>query len=159
MEETIKCSCTCTGATPVTPVVDQGLQEALKNAGQAMADTLNQFSDEVPNATKTEPTKEQKARNILSQFAEYIKGPSFQRDVNTVAREMNVPPKKLATNFFEKVLGTVGDIAGIAVSTVGNVGHNLIDLLARVAHCGVDIICKVANALVSICTFNKTCVN
>jgi hypothetical protein len=152
MEETIKCSCVCTGATPV---VDKGLQDALKGVGKAMEDTLNQFSDEVPNA---EPTKEQKAKNILNQFAEYIKGDSFKRDVNVVAREMNVPPKKLATNFFEQVLGTIGDIAGIAVSTVGNVAHNLTDLLAKVMHCGIDIICNVANALVSMCTLNKTCV-
>lgn len=154
MEEPIKCTCTCSGAVPVDP----SLQEALKNAGQAMVDTLNQFSDEVPNATVKQPTKEEKAKNILNQFTEYIKGPSFQRDVNTVARECNVSPKKLANNFFEKVLGTIGDVAGIVVNTTGNVAHNLVDLLARVAHSGIDIICKVANALVRMVTLNNTCV-
>lgn len=168
MDEQIKC--TCMGVvplTPVTPIVqvqpssvttsapvtDSSLTKALKNAGQAMKDSLDSFSDEVPGQEK-----EQKAKSILSNFTEYIKGPSFQRDVNIVARETNVSPKKLATNFFEKVLGTIGDIAGIAVNTVGNVAHTIVDLLARVANCGIDIICKVANALVSICTLNKTCV-
>lgn len=171
MDEPIKC--TCTGViplTPVTPIVQvqpssvttsapvtgSSLTKALKNAGQAMKESLDSFSDEVPPSTQQE--KEQKARNILSQFTEYIKGPSFHRDVNIVAREMNVSPKKLATNFFEKVLGTIGDIAGIVVNTVGNVAHTIVDLLARVANCGIDIICKVANALVSVCTLNKTCV-
>ena len=96
--------------------------------------------------------------SFLKQFTDYIKGDTFKRDINDTAKKYGVPPKKLAQNFFEKALGTIGDILGIAINTVGNAGHTLIDILATVAHGAVNLIVNVANALARMITLNKTCV-
>ena len=109
---------TVIGSVNVTPVdtssVDD-LRQTVQDTAQAVQDALNSFSDEVP--TNDEATK---AKGFLKNFTDYIKGDTFKRDINNTAKKYNVPPKKLAQNFFEKALGTVGDVLGIAISTVGN---------------------------------------
>ena len=147
---------TVIGSVNVTPVdtssVDD-LRQTVQDTAQAVQDALNSFSDEVP--TDDEATK---AKGFLKQFTDYIKGDTFKRDINDTAKKYGVPPKKLAQNFFEKALGTIGDVLGIAINTVGNAGHTLIDILATVAHGAVNLIVNVANALARMVTLNKTCV-
>ena len=150
-------------ATVVTPVnvtpvgaqmnAEEDLRKTMQDTAQAVEEALNDFSDEVP--TDDETTK---AKGFLKQFTDYIKGDTFKRDINDTAKKYGVPPKKLAQNFFEKALGTIGDVLGIAINTVGNAGHTLIDILATVAHGAVNLIVNVANALARIVTLNKTCV-
>ena len=150
-------------ATVVTPVnvtpvgaqmnAEEDLRKTMQDTAQAVEEALNDFSDEVP--TDDETTK---AKGFLKQFTDYIKGDTFKRDINDTAKKYGVPPKKLAQNFFEKALGTVGDVLGIAISTVGNAAHTLVDILSTVAHGAVGLIVNVANALARIVTLNKTCV-
>ena len=150
-------------ATVVTPVsvtpvgaqmnAEEDLRKTMQDTAQAVEEALNGFSDEVP--TDDEATK---AKGFLKQFTDYIKGDTFKRDINNTAKKYNVPPKKLAQNFFEKALGTVGDVLGIAISTVGNAAHTLVDILSTIAHGAVGLIVNVANALSRIVTLNKTCV-
>lgn len=132
----------------------EDLRKTVEATAQAVKETLNGFSDEVP----TEESEESKARNFLNMFTSYIKGESFKKDINETAKKYGIPPKKLAENFFEKALGTVGDVLGIAIGTVGNAGHTLIDILATIAHGAVNVIISVANALARMITFNKTCI-
>lgn len=139
---------------PVGSSVDPSLQKALQGTAQAMQKTLEGFSDEVP--TDSEEVK--KAKGFLNQFTEYIKGESFKKDINETAKKYNIPPKKLAENFFSKALGTVGDVLGIAIGTVGNAGHMLVDILSTIAHGAVNLIVNVANALARVFTLNKTCI-
>jgi hypothetical protein len=139
---------------PVGSSVDPSLQQALQGTAQAMKDTLDSFSDEVP--VSEEKVKE--AKGFLNQFTEYIKGDKFKSDINETAKKYGVPPKKLAENFFEKALGTVGDVLGIAIGAVGNAGHMLVDILSTVAHGAVNIIVNIANALARVFTLNKTCI-
>ena len=139
---------------PVGSSVDPSLQKALQGTAQAMQETLEGFSDEVP--TDSEEVK--KAKGFLNQFTEYIKGESFKKDINETAKKYNIPPKKLAENFFSKALGTVGDVLGIAIGTVGNAGHMLVDILSTIAHGAVNLIVNVANALARVFTLNKTCI-
>ena len=139
---------------PVGSSVDPSLQKALQVTAQAMQETLEGFSDEVP--TDSEEVK--KAKGFLNQFTEYIKGESFKRDINDTAKKYNIPPKKLAENFFGKALGTIGDVLGIAIGTVGNAGHMLVDLLSTIAHGAVNLIVNVANALARVFTLNRTCI-
>ena len=150
-------------ATVVTPVsvtpvgaqmnAEEDLRKTIQDTAQAVEEALNGFSDEVPTEDETA-----KAKGFLKQFTDYIKGNTFKRDINDTAKKYGVPPKKLAQNFFEKALGTVSDVLGIAINTVGNAGHTLIDILATVAHGAVNLIVNVANALVRMVTLNKTCV-
>lgn len=139
---------------PVGSSVDPDLQQALQGTAQAMQETLNGFSEEVPS--NSEEVK--KAKGFLNQFTEYIKGESFKRDINDTAKKYNIPPKKLAENFFGKALGTIGDVLGIAIGTVGNAGHMLVDLLSTIAHGAVNLIVNVANALARVFTLNRTCI-
>ena len=147
---------TVIGSVNVTPVdtssVDD-LRQTVQDTAQAVQDALNSFSDEVP--TDDEATK---AKGFLKQFTDYIKGDTFKRDINNTAKKYNVPPKKLAQNFFEKALGTVGDVLGIAIGTVGNAAHTLVDILSTIVHGAVGLIVNVANALSRIVTLNKTCI-
>lgn len=150
-------------ATVVTPVsvtpvgaqmnAEEDLRKTMQDTAQAVEEALNGFSDEVP--TDDEATK---AKGFLKQFTDYIKGDTFKCDINDTAKKYGVPPKKLAQNFFEKALGTIGDVLGIAINTIGNAGHTLIDILATVAHGAVNLIVNVANALARMVTLNKTCV-
>ena len=153
MENNTVYNCSCSGAIPVTGQVDPELQKTVQATAQAVQESLNSFSDEVPSDTEVK-----KAKGFLNQFQEYIKSAGFHKDVEDVARKYNVPPKKVATNVFEKALGTVGDVLGIAIGTVCDVGHTLVNLLSSIAHGAVNIICKVANALARMVTLNKTCV-
>lgn len=139
---------------PVGSSVDPGLQQALQGTAQAMQETLNGFSEEVPS----DGEEVKKAKGFLNQFTEYIKGESFKRDINDTAKKYNIPPKKLAENFFGKALGTIGDVLGIAIGTVGNAGHMLVDLLSTIAHGAVNLIVNVANALTRVFTLNRTCI-
>ena len=139
--------------TPVSDNVVDDLRQTVQDTAQAVQDALDGFSDEIPTEEETE-----EAKGFLKKFTEYIKGDTFKRDINNTAKKYGVPPKKLAQNFFEKALGTVGDILGIAINTVGNAGHTLIDILATVAHGAVNLIVNVANALARMVTLNKTCV-
>ena len=150
-------------ATVVTPVsvtpvgaqmnAEEDLRKTMQDTAQAVEEALNDFSDEVPTDDKTT-----KAKGFLKQFTDYIKGDTFKHDINDTAKKYGVPPKKLAQNFFEKALGTIGDVLGIAINAVGNAGHTLIDILATVAHGAVNLIVNVANALARMVTLNKTCV-
>lgn len=139
---------------PVGSSVDSDLQQALQGTAQAMQETLNDFSEEVPSDSE----EVKKAKGFLNQFTEYIKGESFKRDINDTAKKYNIPPKKLAENFFGKALGTIGDVLGIAIGTVGNAGHMLVDLLSTIAHGAVNLIVNVANALARVFTLNRTCI-
>jgi hypothetical protein len=138
---------------PVGLGVDPNLQQTLQGTAQAIKESLESFSDEIPTDSEVK-----KAQGFLSQFTEYIKGESFKKDINETAKKYGVPPKKLAENFFEKALGTVGDVLGIAIGAVGNAGHMLVDILSTVAHGAVNIIVNIANALARVFTLNKTCI-
>lgn len=133
---------------PVDPV------QIIDNAIGAVSDVINSFSDKVPNE---EQKQKEEAKSGIDSFMDFIKSDKFSKDINNTAKKFNIPPKKLAENFFEKALGTIGDILGIAISTVGNASHALIKLLSVVLNSSVDILVKVSNALVSIVTLNKTC--
>ena len=131
--------------------VGNTLEQTMKATSQAMTEALEGLSDE------TETAEEKKAKGFLTEFQQYVKSHAFKEDVNEVAKKYNVPPKKVAQNFFEKALGTVGDILGIAISVVCNAGHMIINLASTVAHSIVTLIQNIANGIASIVTLNRTC--
>lgn len=133
------------GSTEIPPI-----EESIQATANVMNDVLNEFEDC--------DSKESKASKFLKDFRSYIQGADFKNDVNEVAKKYGVPPKKVAQNFFEKALGTVGDILGIAISVVCNAGHMVINLASTVAHGIVNLIKSIAEGIASIVTFNRTCV-
>jgi hypothetical protein len=132
-------------AIPITPSVGQTMNETVK----IMNETLNSFAED---------TKEAKANSILHDFHNYVKSDQFKSDINEASKKYNVPPKKLAQNFFGKVLGTVGDILGVAINVICNGGRMIINILGTIANGIIDFIHTIANGLASIVTLNKTCV-
>lgn len=136
----------------VTPVKE--VKEELKETAKAIKETLEEFSEDVIN----EGTEVKKAKGFLQDFTKYIRSENFKKDVNDTAKKYNLPPKKLAENFFAKALGTIGDVLGITINCIGNAGHMLTNLLATIIHGAVDIAVMVANALARVFTLNKTCI-
>lgn len=148
MEETIKCTCTCTSATPIGKAVDPSVQANLDEAVKIMGQTMSQFD------AKEEKVK--KANDILHKFKSYAGTKGFKADVKRASAKYGIPEKAVATNFFEKVLGTIGDIFGITFGTIEGLCHSLIDFVGAIAHGIVRTICNIASALGRVVTLNKT---
>lgn len=136
--------------TPV-PINATSVQEDLSNTVQE----ANQVLNSIPNDTCTQ--KEKEAKDYLGNLRQYIKSDLFKSDVEEVSKKTGVPPKKVAQNFFEKALGTVGDILGIAISVVCNTGRMVVNIASTVAHSIVNLIQNILNGVASIVTLNKTC--
>lgn len=140
--------------TPIgntTPNVQQTIQETT----QAMNNVLDELS-ETPSVSVS--VKEAKATKFLNNFKDYIQSQAFKDDVEEASKKYGVPPKKLAQNFFEKALGTVGDILGIAINVVCNAGHLIVNIASTICHSIVNLIKSIASGIASIVTLNKTCV-
>lgn len=145
------------------------LENLCANAAQCVESVVEQFSDEVPNDnsvnenTQKTPKQERvnqeavnKAKGFLHNFMDYIKSIRFKKDINATAQRYRVSPKKLANNFFEIALGTIGDVLGVVFNTLGNAAHVLADVLASVAHGAINVVISVANALSRLVTLNYT---
>lgn len=151
-------------ATVVTPVTvtpvganmnaSSELQQTMQATAQAVEASLNGFEDVIP---ETQEAKEKKATNYLNKLQEFIKGEDFKNQINQTAKKYNIPPKKLAHNFFEKALGTVGDILGIAIGVVCNAGRTVITIAGTIANGIVNLIESIFRGIASIVTLNRTC--
>ena len=140
----------------VTPVATTTTEEELQNTASAMQEAVDQFSED--EVEIVEDDKEHKAKSFLSDFRSYIKSSAFTDDVNEVSKKYNLPPKKVAQNFFEKALGTVGDILGIAINVVCSAGHMVINIVSTVCHSIVNLFNRIFNGIARVVTLNKTCV-
>lgn len=131
-------------------------QPQMAGFAQEVNNAVNQFDYQ---QTAQQATQEQaNAKSFLNSFREYIKGTDFVNDVNNASARTGVPPRRIAENFIEKVLGTIGDVLGIAIGTVRSTGHTIISLLSAVLNGGIDLICNVASAIANMLTLNKTAV-
>lgn len=128
----------------------ENLQQCMQSTAQVMSETLNSLEGET--------SKEKEAKGFLNNFKSYIQSANFKQDVNDVAKKYGVPPKKVAQNFFEKALGTVGDILGIAINVVCNAGRMVINIASTVANSIINLIHSIASGIASIVTLNRTCV-
>ena len=138
---------------PIGNETAQNVQECVQATADTMNNVLNEFSDTVPSA------KEAKATKFLNNFKDYIQSQAFKDDVEETSKKYGVPPKKIAQNFFEKALGTVGDILGIGISVVCNTGHIVVNIASTVLHSIVNLIKSIANGIARIVTLNRTCVS
>lgn len=129
------------------------LDQVLHSTAEAFNSAMSGLSDEAPCQ---ETAKEKEAKGFLNSLKSYMQSDAFKKDINETAVKYNVPPKRLAQNFFTKALGTVGDILGIAISAVCNAGHMVINIAGTLLHGIVDLIRGIANALASIVTLNQT---
>ena len=151
-------------ATVVTPVsvtpvgaqmnAEEDLRKTMQDTAQAVEEALNGFDDVIP---ETKEVKEKKATNYLNKLQEFIKGENFKNQIIQTAKKYNVPPKKLAHNFFEKALGTVGDILGIAIGVVCNAGRTVITIAGTIANSIVNLVESIFRGIASIVTLNRTC--
>ena len=148
-------------ATPINTInTIQNTANEMNNVLNDLSNGMNRVLNELPNeAPKTETAEEKKAKSFLNKFKSYITSETFKKDINETAKKYNIPPKQLAQNFFEKALGTVGDILGIVISAVTNAGHMVINIVGTVAHGIINLITNIANGLCSLVTLNKTCIS
>ena len=149
---------------PEVIIKPKSLEETLNETADTMGTILDVLEDEILEEeveVEAEDTplnpKEKEAMSFLEQFQAYIKSDKFKNDVKETSRQYGVPPKKLAQGFFEKALGTVGDILGVAISVICNAGHMVIQIVSTIAHAVVDLIRSIFNGIASIVTLNKTC--
>lgn len=110
------------------------------------------FADALPKRSQEEKT----AKTFFKKFSDYIGSNGFKEELNRKSEETKIPAKELATNFFLKVLGIIGDILGIVVNTVCNIVDTAIHLLSIVLHGAVDVVSKLANGIISVVTLNQT---
>ena len=135
--------------------------EEVEDAMNDVLDDFDDFEDEAEEEVEEEEIPEEKiveATNYLNKFKEFIKSKSFKEQINETAKEYGVPPKKLAQNFFEKALGTVGDILGVAISVVCNAGRTIVRIAGSIANTVINLIESLFTGAVRVITLNKTCV-
>jgi len=140
-----------------TTAANSSTVNVIQDAIGTISNVINDFSDKVTVDPVLPSPEETEAKDKLTQFVDYIKSDNFKDNINQTAKEYGIPPKTLAENFFERALGTIADVLGLAIGTIGNASHALIKLLSTILNSSVNIVVKVANALVGIVTLNKTC--
>lgn len=136
--------------------------KVIEEVEDAMNDVLDEFEDETEEEeVEEEEIPEEKvveATDYLNKFKEFIKSKSFKQQIDETAKEYGIPPKKLAQNFFEKALGTVGDILGVAISVVCNAGRTIVRVAGSIANTVINLIESLFTGAVRVITLNKTCV-
>lgn len=137
-------------------VKPQKVEETLEETIETIEEVLDGFEEFEEEEVVEE--KEEEAVSFLQQFQQYIKSDKFKSEVLKTSKEYGIPPKKLAQGFFEKALGTVGDILGVGISVVCNAGRMVVNIAGTIANSIIDLICMIANGIVSVVTMNKTCI-
>ena len=149
-EQTINATVSSCTATPVNPCqAEKTVQQTMDSTMEAIHEAMNDFADEVINETPNE----KKAKGFLNSLKNYVKTQVFRDKVNETSQKTGIPPKKVAQNFFERALGTVGDILGIAISVVCNAGRMVVQIAGTICNGIINLIQSIA----SIVTLNKTC--
>jgi hypothetical protein len=122
---------------------------------QTFTAPLNHHNDNaIPGVTDVEEVV--KSKNFIGNFMDYVKSSAFMSKCEEAGKRTGVPPKKVARNFFENILGTIGDVLGVVISTGKDLLLTTIEVLGVVLKAGVSIICGVASAVVRVITLNKT---
>lgn len=140
---------------PLTPEQAQAMEYQVPYSDEfvdlqnAIDNSMEKFDDEPKG-------KVEQAKATIKNFADYLRSDNFVSDVKNIAKENNIPEKRLAQTFIGKVLGTLSDILGIAIGCVRNGVHAVINILSSVLNGAVDLICNVADSLLRIGTLNKT---
>lgn len=154
-EQTINATVSSCTATPVNSCqTEETVQQTMDSTIEAIQESMNGFSSEVINETPNE----KKAKSFLSSLKNYISTQEFKNKINETAQKTGKPPKEVAKNFFEKALGTVGDILGIAISVICDAGRTVVNIAGTICNSIINLIQNIANGVASIVTLNKTCV-
>ena len=153
--QTINATVSSCTAIPVNATCQsQTVQQTMDSTMEAIQEVMNDFSGEVIN----EAPNEKKAKSFLSSLKNYIGTQEFKNKINDTAKKTGRPPKEVAKNFFEKALGTVGDILGIAISVICDAGRMVVNIAGTICNSIINLIQSIANGIASIVTLNKTCV-
>ena len=135
------------------------LDDELEGIGEAFAEAYDEFDDEFyEEEDDSQAVRENNAMNFLGGLRDYFRSEFFKADVDSASKKWHMPKKQVAQNFFDKALGTLGDILGIGISVVRNGAHVIVNLAASIAHGIIDLVCNIATGIASIVTFNKTCI-
>lgn len=135
-----------------TPVVE------VKREHKTLADLVNKVESEEETVEQATPSENEvtEATDFLKDLLTKVANGEFDETCKKIAREKGVSHKKLAQTAFQKILGTIGDVLGLAVGTVKNLCSATVSLIAYVLKGSINVICSVANKLTSILTLNYT---
>ena len=116
------------------------------------------MSDEKKNRIAINNEYVQKILAEGQRLATELEANDIKNKINETAQKTGRPPKEVAKNFFEKALGTVGDILGIAISVICDAGRMVVNIAGTICNSIINLIQSIANGIASIVTLNKTCV-
>lgn len=135
-----------------TPVIE------VKREHKTLADLVNKVESEEETGEQATPSENEvtEATDFLKDLLTKVANGEFDETCKKIAREKGVSHKKLAQTAFQKILGTIGDVLGLAVGTVKNLCSATVSLIAYVLKGSINVICSVANKLTSILTLNYT---
>lgn len=127
---------------------------------QAQAINVNPVNTQGPVPVQ-EDEEVAKAKGMLNNLMDWLNDTTsdhgFKAKCEEQSKKTGIPAKSIAKNFLDKMLGTIGDILGIAIGTVRNAFGTVVDILSAVLKGAVGLICNVANSVARLITFNKTC--
>lgn len=136
------------------PLKEQA-QAAVESLKSTLGDLNSRFEDlEVDDDPSEEETR--KGIGVLNTLNDFLRSKEFEDGVYEYSRFSGMPPKKVANNFAGRIVGTIGDILGLAIDVIHHTVDFAVELLAKVIMGGASLICKVANAITSVATLNLT---
>jgi hypothetical protein len=112
----------------------------------------------LPKKPLGEPLNEEDARGVIKRWADYVKNGEFTKKIMEISSDTKVPEKKLATNFIQRVLGTIGDKTEVVGNTLEDLAKSFLNILHFILKKTVEIIIKAAKFLIRLLTFNYTCI-
>lgn len=143
------------GAGKTEPPIEEQARIAIEGLKSALGNLNSRFEDlEIDDDPSEEETR--KGIGILNMLNGFLRSKEFEDGVYEYSRFSGMPPKKVANNFAGRIVGTIGDILGLAIDVIHHTVDFAVELLAKVIMGGASLICKVANAITSVATFNLT---
>lgn len=140
---------------------NQGVSELISKVTTEITDTILKESTSSVAKEDDEPIEPivlnpENDKQFIKRVIDFLAGREFEEQCKVTGAKYNLPPKVVAKNFCLRILGTIGDVLGIAINVTRNFVKGTIQLLVSILFGGVDLICNVAQGLVSVITLNQT---
>ena len=143
-------------AKEVKSLIDKVSQMATNLTDTILSESESSVAKEDEPLAQPIPLNPENDKRFIQQVINFLAGSEFEQQCQTVGAKYKLPPKVVAKNFCLRILGTIGDVLGIAINVTRNFVKGTIQLLISILFGGVDLICNVAQGLVSVITLNQT---
>lgn len=152
----------------ITEIVDNIMNQGDAQAKEMIQKMASEITDSIIKTSPSSLLQEEEVepqpialnpendKRFIKKVIDFLAGREFEEQCKAVGKKHNLPPKVVAKNFCLRILGTIGDVLGIAINVTRNFVKGTIELLVSVLFGGIDLICNVAQGLVTIITLNQT---